>query len=157
VHSTTQGSQIFRSRLSSSPTSEGEEHSFQDSNVHILDKEVLLLLVLLLLNNVNKKKKNRKKLIKYFSILFYSTHLGQRSHMGPERSQRSIYVKLEKASLNRGGGLGYHLLGTYNATLSLCPRSFQNHSHVGFCDQKMLFSGRLASRTHWLGESLIHM
>ena len=51
-----------------------------------------------------------------------------------ERGVKEVmYVKLEKTPLNRGGGLRYHLLSTYNAALSLLPRQFHNHSHLGSC------------------------
>jgi len=71
-------------------------HSFEDSNVHILDREDRLF----------------------------------------ERGvEEPIYVKLEKTSLNRGGGLRYHLPSTDNAALSLLPSQFHNHSHLRSCDQ----------------------
>ncbi|XP_049914604.1 uncharacterized protein LOC126398968 [Epinephelus moara] len=58
-------------------------HSFEDSNVHTLDRED-----------------------RWF-----------------ERGvKEAIYVKLEKPSLNRGGGLRHHLSPTYNAVLSSLPR-----------------------------------
>ena len=62
-------------------------HSFEDENVHILDREE-----------------------RWF-----------------ERGVReAIYVKVEKPSLNRGGGLRHHLSPTYNAVLSSLPRRFNN-------------------------------
>jgi len=49
--------------------------------------------------------------------------------------KEAIYVQLEKPSMNRGAGLRYHLSSTYNAALSLLPKQFPNHSHLGSCDQ----------------------
>ena len=56
--------------------------------------------------------------------------------------KEAIYVKLEKPSLNRGGGFRYHLSSAYNAAFSLLPRQVHNHSHLGSCDQNSLFETR---------------
>ncbi|KAM7378702.1 hypothetical protein PAMP_004307 [Pampus punctatissimus] len=62
-------------------------HSFEDNNVHILDRED-----------------------RWF-----------------ERGvKEAIYVKIEKPTLNRGGGLRHHLSPIYNAALSSIPRRFSN-------------------------------
>lgn len=62
-------------------------HSFEDSNVQILDRED-----------------------RWF-----------------ERGvKEAIYVKVEKPSLNRGGGLRHHLSQIYNAVLSSLPRRLNN-------------------------------
>lgn len=62
-------------------------HSFEDSNVKILDRE---------------------------DIWF-------------ERGvKEAIYVKVEKPSLNRGGGLRHHLSPIYNVALSSLPRRVNN-------------------------------
>ena len=62
-------------------------HSFEDSDVHIMDRED-----------------------RWF-----------------ERGvKEAIYVKVEKPSLNRGGGLRHHLSPIYNAVLSSLPRRFNN-------------------------------
>ena len=66
-----------------------KDHSFEDSNVRILDRED-----------------------RWF-----------------ERGvKEAIYVKVEKPSLNRGGGLRHHLSPIYNAALSTIPRKFKNKS-----------------------------
>ena len=39
------------------------------------------------------------------------------------KEEESIYVKLERPSLNRGGGLLHYLSTTYNTVLSLSPDS----------------------------------
>ena len=77
-------------------------HSFEDSNVHILDRED-----------------------RWF-----------------ERGvKEAIYVKVEKPSLNRGGGLRHQLSPIYNAVLSSLPRRLNDrasknngHSHSASCD-----------------------
>ena len=42
--------------------------------------------------------------------------------------KEAIYVKVEKPSLNRGGGLRHHLSPIYNAALSAIPRKIKNKS-----------------------------
>ena len=44
--------------------------------------------------------------------------------------KEAIYVKLEKPSLNRGGGLRFNLPSIYNSVLTSVPRKFQQHSHL---------------------------
>ncbi|XP_012811622.2 uncharacterized protein LOC105946468, partial [Xenopus tropicalis] len=61
-------------------------HSFENSNVQILDKE---------------------------------------SRWFERGVKEAIHVKVEKPSLNRGGGLRHHLSATYNAVLTSVPRQFQ--------------------------------
>ena len=43
---------------------------------------------------------------------------------------KSIYVKLERPSLKRGGGLRRYLSPTYNAVASFLPRQLNSHSHL---------------------------
>ena len=43
--------------------------------------------------------------------------------------KEAIHVKLERPSLNRGGGLRHHLSPTYNAVLRALPRRCNNRSH----------------------------
>ena len=40
--------------------------------------------------------------------------------------KESIYVKIEKPSLNRGGGLRFHLSPIYNAALATVPKRLNN-------------------------------
>jgi len=56
--------------------------------------------------------------------------------------KETIYVKLEKPSLIRGGGLRYHLSRTYNAALTLFPRRFHNHSYEWFSDTNVTLTTR---------------
>ena len=57
-------------------------------------------------------------------------HILRREDRWCERGvKEAIDVKLEKTSLNGGGGLS-----TYKAALFLLPRQFHNHSHPGSCD-----------------------
>ena len=69
-----------------------------------------------------------------------------------ERSQRC------HPSLNRGGGLRYHLPSIYNAALFLLPWQFHNHSDLGSCDQNRPFQTSrlidekwLKQHAHWSG------
>ncbi len=55
--------------------------------------------------------------------------------------KEAIYVKVEKPSLSRGGGLWHHLSPIYNAALSSPPRRFNNltsmnngRSRLASCD-----------------------
>jgi len=96
-----------------------KEHSLEDSNVHILDRED-----------------------RWFK----------------RGVKEAIYAKLEKPTLNRF--FRYHLPSTYNAALSVLPRQFHNHSHLGSGDQNVLFqTGKQLTAqndfkrpTHWSGD-----
>ena len=44
--------------------------------------------------------------------------------------KESIYVKLERPSLYRGGGLTHYWSPAYNVALSFLPRHLNNHSHL---------------------------
>ena len=58
-------------------------------------------------------------------------HLSQRRQMVWKKEvEESIYVRLERPSLNRGGGLPCYLSPTYNAVPSSLPRQLNNHSHL---------------------------
>ncbi|OCU02231.1 hypothetical protein XELAEV_18007992mg [Xenopus laevis] len=48
--------------------------------------------------------------------------------------KEAIHVKVEKPSLNRGGGLRHHLSATYNAVLTSVPWRIQNTSHIHSCN-----------------------
>ena len=43
----------------------------------------------------------------------------------------SINIKLERPSLNRGGGLRHYLSPSYDVVPSSLPRHVDNHSHLG--------------------------
>jgi len=59
-----------------------------------------------------------------------NVHILDREDRWFERGvKEALYVKPEKSSMNRGGGLRYHLPSTYNLALSLLVR-FHNHSHL---------------------------
>ena len=45
--------------------------------------------------------------------------------------KKSICVKLERPTLNRGSGLRHYLSPTYNAVLCSLTRQLINHSHLG--------------------------
>ncbi len=83
----TQKVALLRSRFRCLFTPKEMARSYEDSNVHILDRED-----------------------RWF-----------------ERGvKEAIYVKVEKPSFQRGGGLQHHLSLIYNATLSSLPRRFNN-------------------------------
>ena len=57
--------------------------------------------------------------------------------------KEAIYIKLERPSLNRGGGLQHHLSPFYNAVLSSLPKQLNNHSHLGLPISSNLHKGKL--------------
>ena len=48
--------------------------------------------------------------------------------------KEAIFTRLEKPSLNRGGGLRHNLSATYNVVLNSLPRKFPRQPHPGSCD-----------------------
>ena len=61
--------------------------------------------------------------------------------------KESIYVKLRRSSLNRGGGLRHYLSPTYIFVLSSLHRQLDNHSHRGSPSFRNPHEGRLALMT----------
>ncbi len=57
----------------------------------------------------------------------HDVHLLGREDGGFERGvKEAIYVKLERPSLDRGGGLRHHLTPAYNVVLKTVPRRFRD-------------------------------
>ena len=82
------------------------------------------------------------------SLEDFNVHVLDREDRWFERGvKKAIYVRLEKPSLNKGGGLRHHLSETYNAVLGALPRRFDPHTHLGPCDSKLLHETKVEGQT----------
>ena len=78
------------------------------------------------------------------SLEDFNVHVLDREDRWFERGvKKAIYVRLEKPSLNKGGGLRHHLSTTYNALLGALPRRFNPHTHLGLSEPEVSHESRV--------------
>ena len=71
----------------------------------------------------------------YDPVTDENVHVLDREDRWFERGvKEAIYVKLEQASLNRGGGLSQQLSATYNTFLKSLPKKCNHSSPFGSCE-----------------------